>query len=524
MQVLLIAPPIMDRVNGSLVSIAMDAHRECPPYGMYLLLAALRERGHDAKMADLIAAGTDRIDDYRDAVADADLIGIGATSMSWSTAVSVIHQVRAINPDVPIVLGGIHPSMFDRYVLTAFPVDYVVRGEGEVALCALADALEGDGDVSQVPNLSWRRDDATVVRNAIPRLISKYDLPSFPLPDYSELPQGIYGALSIESSRGCAFDCSFCSTSYRQTWRGIDPELFVDRLETVLPHTDRTRHAHVHVIDDEFSMNTRRATKIANIIAERGLNPALVFDSRANDLHDEEYVAAIAPFTQQFLVGAECGYDEGLELIGKGTTCERLDGAAKMLTKYGIAHRADFSFVLGLPWETRTEVERTIAFATNLHATYGVRVLLQWYCQIPGSRLWDAAQKRGTVTEAMYDEHGFFGDLYLFRSGVNLTPDEIYEVSDKVAAVLKVMRLRYPDVNMIEYAFPEPIAKYYPRFLQDFHDTGLASLRQVARPVGRPRRDRAEGEIELPVMRKAPDVRTGIPLRHFEGVHIPDPQ
>ncbi|MEI9989610.1 MAG: radical SAM protein [Rhizomicrobium sp.] len=513
MIVLLIAPPIMDYVQGRLVSIAMDAHRECPPYGMYLLVSILRAQGHEVIFADLISDGTSSVSAYDDAIARAELVGIGATSMSWPTAVAVLKQVRERRPDVPVVAGGIHPTMFDRYVLTAFPVDYIIRGEGEIGLAALAQALERGGDLATVPNLSWKTPEGEIVRNPLHQLIAPEALPDFPLPDYSRLPEGIYSALSIESSRGCAFDCSFCSTSYRRTWRGIEPEAFVDRLETIMPHAGRTTLGNIHIIDDEFSMNPARATQIAKVIARRGLNPALVFDSRANDLLKEGYVDAIAPFTSQFLVGAECGYDEGLGRIGKGTTCEKLDLAAGILAKYGIAGRADFSFVLGLPWESRAEVEKTIAFAVNLHATYGVRILLQWYCQIPGSRLWDEAQARGAVTEAMYDDYGFFSDLYLFRSGVNLTPDEIYAISDKVAGVLTLAQVQYPTHNMIEYAFPDPVARYYPRILQSFHDTGLASLRDVARPQGHKQKSR-EARREKPAA-----TRVGIPLRHFEGVH-----
>lgn len=508
----------MDYVEGRLVPIAMDAHRECPPYGMYLLVSVLRERGHEVTFADLIADGGASLVPYHDALDEAQLVGIGATSMSWPTAVDVLKQVRPRRPDVKVVTGGIHPTMFDRYVLTAFPIDFVVRGEGEIGLAALADALHAGNDLASVPNLSRRSCDGTILRNPLHQLISKHELPEFPLPDYSGMPAGVYGALSIESSRGCAFDCSFCSTSYRRTWRGIDPETFVDRLETIMPYTERTLFGHIHIIDDEFSMNPARATKIAKIIDRRGLKPSLVFDSRANDLWNEDYVGSIAPFTGQFLVGAECGYDEGLKLIGKGTTCEKLIGAARILKKYGIAHKADFSFVLGLPWETRTEVERTIDFAANLHARFGVRILLQWYCQIPGSRLWDDAQRSGHVTEAMYDEYGFFGNLYLFRSGVNLHPDEIYQVSDKVASLLTLARARYPDVNMVEYAFPEPVAKYYPRLLRSFNDTGLASLRDVARPLKGRQEPKEEGLISENLIELGIP-RVGVPLRHFDGIH-----
>lgn len=514
MKVTLIAPPIMDHVQGRLVPIAMDAHRECPPYGMYLLRAALRGHGHDAILIDLIAEGGCSLEHHQADIDSAGLVGIGATSMSWSTALAVIKQVRERRPDVPIVLGGIHPTMFDRYLLSAFPVQFVVRGEGEAAIIALADALESGGGYEQVPNLSWRAADGTIVRNPLGKLIAKYDLASFPVPDYGDLAPGVYQALSIESSRGCAFDCSFCSTSYRKSYRAMEPEVFVDRLEQVLPDCALTRLGSIHIIDDEFSMNTARATRIAEVIGERGLSPGLIFDSRANDLLDEGYVAAIAPLTEQFLVGAECGYDEGLLRIGKGTTCAKLEAAAAMLQKYGIAERADYSFVLGLPWETVVEVEKTIAFATRLHALYGVRILLQWYCQIPGSRLWDEAQKRGDVTEAMYDDFGFFSNLYLFRSGVILTPDEIYSISEKVSAILMLARARYPDANMIEYSFPDPIARYYPRLLRGFADTGLASLRQVARPQAVPAVAVEEAVVPLDA-----SLKRGVPLRHFVGIN-----
>src|SRR5262249_45788681 len=146
----------------------------------------------------------------------------------------------------------------------------------------------------------------------------------------------------IESSRGCAFDCSFCSTSYRKSWRGIPPEQFVDRLEEISAHVHLTKQKNIHIIDDEFSMNVKRAKEIARILHRRGFPTPLVYDSRANDILDEEYLELIAPYTTQFLLGAECGYDEGLQKIGKGTTCAILEQAARNLAKYGMANRADF--------------------------------------------------------------------------------------------------------------------------------------------------------------------------------------
>ena len=86
MKVLLVAPPIMDYMEGRLVPIAMDAHRTCPPYGMYLLASTLRAAGHEVALADLIAEGTNSIGDHATTLGDFQLVGIGCTSMSWPTA------------------------------------------------------------------------------------------------------------------------------------------------------------------------------------------------------------------------------------------------------------------------------------------------------------------------------------------------------------------------------------------------------------------------------------------------------
>lgn len=481
MKVVLFSPPIVDDFFWDTPQpIAMDAVRECPPYGVYLLQAVLRRAGHEAIVADLIADASTSIAPYLSDVGDCGLVGIGATSMSWPTAVRIIQQVRKARPDVPIVLGGIHPTMFDSYLLSSFPVDFIVRGEGEVAICELCAALDCGLGIEDVSNLTWRDDSGRIHRNEIAKKIGKTQFADFPIPDFSGLPMKLYKGLSIESSRGCAFDCSFCSTSYRQSWRGMPPDVFVDRLEKMLGYVNRTQQEIIHVIDDEFSMNPKRTLQITDILRKRNLHPELVFDSRATDLLYEGLVPSIAEFTSQFLVGAECGYDEGLALIGKGTTTQILEDAASLLRKHGLSERADFSFILGLPWETKAEVLKTCQFAAHLFSTYGVRILLQWYCEIPGSRLWEKDREEGLVNEAMYNNFGFFRDLYLFRVGVKLSPAEIWEISTMVSGLQMIAKLQYGERPMVEYGHPEPIGLFYPKEVMNASRGGLANLREVS--------------------------------------------
>lgn len=290
LEILLIAPPVMDKFRGRYRPIAMDHERVCPPYGIYMLSSVLKLAGHEVILADLIAEGTRNIKKYFSHLESCSLVGIGATSLSWPTALDVIKQIKTIRKDVPIVLGGIHPTMFDRYILSKYPVQFIIRGEAENAFPLLCRALEEKGDLRKVPNLSWRTSDGRVVRNLLGPLIADKELGSFPLPDYDSLPRQIYQSLSIESSRGCAFDCSFCSTSYRRTWRSIPAEKFVDRLEIIMGYLDLTRAKTIHIIDDEFSLDTKRAIEIAKIIRHRGLDPKLFYDCRSRDILSDGFI------------------------------------------------------------------------------------------------------------------------------------------------------------------------------------------------------------------------------------------
>jgi len=481
MKVILIAPPLMDYINGVLTPIAMDAVRACPPYGVFLLAKVLQQEGHDVTIIDLIAQGSKNLDIHWPLIASCHLVGISTTSLSWPTARNCINDIRKYRPDVPIVLGGIHATMFDKYILATTAANYCIRGEGEVALKLLCRVLEYGGDLRVVPNLSVKLPDGKIVRTELGPKLTPEEMALFPVPDYSQIPVGSYSGLGIESSRGCPFDCLFCSTSYRKSWRGIAPKAFVDRVEQIMPYIGNTLTGSLQVIDDEFSIQHDRTIEICNEFGRRNIAPKLVFDSRANDLLNEDYLEALAPYALQFLIGAECGYDEGLTRVGKGTTCQNLEKAARNLDKYGLAGKADFSFILGLPWETREDVFKTVQFAAHLYSTYGVRVLLQWFCQIPGSRIWEEERRQGVVHEAQYDDYGFFRNLYLFRSGVKLTPDEIYEITEITTALSRLSQIHTPEKRMVEYANPETIATYYPKLEPELiENTGLASLYEVA--------------------------------------------
>ena len=260
----------------------------------------------------------------------------------------------------------------------------------------------------------------------------------------------------------------------------------MSRAEQLIPYLKDTRVGCLQIADDEFSANRERAKEICALLIERHPETSIVFDCRANDLLDEDLVAVMAPITSRFLVGAECGYDEGLRQVGKGTTCDKLERAAAALYRHNISEHCDFSFILGLPWETQSEVLQTINFACKLYARYGVRVLLQWYCQMPGSSLWDEAATAGKVNASMYDNYGFFRDTYLFFSGIRLTPAEIWDISDRLFAVQNLARVNHRGEEMVVHQVPSPVLQNFNRqALGEGSATALRNLVELSQNARR---------------------------------------
>ena len=482
MNITLITSILMDYAGIGLKPFSMDKIRSCPPYGVYLLAAILQKKGHNVVLIDLIEQGSLSLGEYISEIENSNVIGISATSLSWPSAKDIIIALKKKYPQKIIVLGGVHASIFDKYLLKTFPIDFIVRGEADEAFPLLIEALENKADIANVPNVSFRVG-GKVVQTKLCKCVDMEEY-NYPLPDYSNLKSNVYKGLAIESSRGCPFNCIFCSTLYRQSWRGIRPEAFVDRLIDISPFCSKTVIGCIQITDDEFTANWIRAKKIGDLLSKKRTNIPLIYDARANDLAHEEVVEALAPHTYRLLVGAECGYDQGLEKIGKGTTCERIQKAASILYKYGISEKCDFSFILGLPWERKEDILKTISFACNLYSTYGIRLILQWFYLIPGSSLWQKKANSGRITPSFYDNYGFFQNLYVFFEGVKLAPKDIYEITDRVMPIVKLAKINDYGENHIVYSHPSVVSSYFKRdSLDKSYTDSLQNLEKISMNV-----------------------------------------
>lgn len=472
-KVLLLTVPIVDEFDDQLRPIMMDKTRSHPPTGVYLLAKILKIRRISFTLVDLIASGCIEEESVIKEYENADIVAMPANSLNWPTAIRIIQLVRKHNPEAVIILGNIHGTLFPRHILEHHDVEYVLRGEAEKSFPALIESLIANRDPSSIPGLCFKNNGHIHISPEIP-LLSEAELRENPVPLWEIMPEKAYASISIESSRGCPYNCVFCSIPYRRNWRKLDGDRFVDLYKETAPFIDRARGDVISITDDCFTINKDRVHRIVSLLSSEGLQPKFSLDARAPEICDDELCAAIAPYTSAMLIGAESGYEAGLKQVGKQITLAQLTTAAENVLRHGIAQNTVFSFILGFPWETYEDVLRTVDFAFELHIRYSVQIYLQWHSLIPGSQIWYGFEKSGKLSISEYDQLGFFRNHKLMGLGHGCSQEEIIEICDRVLALKKMAQIKGVldgrTRDTLSFSVPWYLQDDYVNHLRDSHD------------------------------------------------------
>lgn len=144
-------------------------------------------------------------------------------------------------------------------------------------------------------------------------------------------------------------------------------------------------------------------------------------------------------------IGVECGYDEGLRLVKKGTTVARVVECLKRLYQTGLNTKVFLSFIIGFPWENEEDINKTIDFVSEISIKYQVKCSVNWLIFLP-SDLWEQRDKYCIkINENFYDNFQWERNrenFYICHPKIN---EEIFE---RVAKKIFLMQTQNP---FIEY-------------------------------------------------------------------------
>ncbi|NMC44233.1 MAG: B12-binding domain-containing radical SAM protein [candidate division Zixibacteria bacterium] len=300
------------------------------------------------------------------------------TTVGYQATMAAAKIAREVHPGALIVVGGYHPTARpDDFRGPDSPVDYVIRGEGELALREIAEGLASVGRPSQtreVIGAPLTADDLAVIDwDLIDELIQ------------TTFPDGL-SMLTTYLSRGCPFECTFCVESLKnRTWRALPTAQAIEQARQAM------RRFSIHGLgfgDACFGLQKSWRKEMIQLLAAERPECWILFETRPEFL-DEDDIKLLSQMKVEIQFGVESCSPDMLRIMNKTTQPEKFLAkfreTSHRLSEYGIVHGANLIF--NHPGETEKSLKETFAFM-DAEAARGPSSLI-WTCHsymhFPGS-------------------------------------------------------------------------------------------------------------------------------------------
>ncbi len=352
-------------------------------------------------------------------IRSADMVGISTITSTAPRAYTIADQVREM--EIPVIMGGPHVSYLPEEALTH--ADFVFRGEAEKALPAFIKQWITGGDFSTIPNLSYQNG-AEIVHNPLRELND--DLDSIPYPDLSLIQNGIkrtfgYQIVPVQTSRGCPFNCEFCSVTgmFGKKFRYRSTENIIKELRL---YNDKKNA--IFFYDDNFTANRKRAKELLAAMINEKFKFSWSTQVRADVAKDPELVGLMREAgCETVYIGFESIDQKNLESVKKNQSVEEIKSAIKTLNKNRI--KIHGMFVFGFENDNQSIIKETIRFANRSNIRTVQFMILT---PLPGTETFRKLKEEGRIKFfdwTLYDAH------HAVFESKHLTIDELQQAQIK---------------------------------------------------------------------------------------------
>lgn len=357
------------------------------PNGILYIAAVLEKAGHQVQIYDI---NVDRRRPPDFASFNPGIIGFSVLSgPNIADAIAGSLEFKKIMPQAKIVWGNVHPSLLPAQTLAEPYIDYVAIGPGEYTLLELIRHLEGDKiKLAEIKGLAYKEDGHIKVNEARPFIKNLDELPD---PAWHLIDVKEYWDITLNTSRGCPYRCTFCyNRAFYQGYRG---DLSAERVVAQIEHLKgRYGAKKLKFYEDNFTANRKRLRRLCRLLIERKVKIKWDCETRAG--LDEEDIALMARAGCVMAgLGLESASPRILEFLHKGTTVADIEKTFWLLVKHKILPR--LYLIGGLPTETIEDFKLTQRLIKRLD-TPPYQYMM--YLPYPGTVLYDYCVSQGLVT------------------------------------------------------------------------------------------------------------------------------
>ncbi len=327
-----------------------------------------------------------------------DVFGMTCMTMNRVSCFRYSKIAKQINPNIKVIMGGVHASIMHEQILKNFPIDAIVIGEGEITTPELIKAFEKNKKLGDIKGIAFKDKKNRVIITGCRSPIENLDLIPFPKHEaFAEVINKTKEAVMI-TSRGCPFGCTFCSTTryWGRKWRARSANNVVDEIEMLKKKFPSLKY--ITFYDDEFTIDKKRIMDLCDEMIKRKLGFEWSCAARVDSVSEEMLKKMKMAGCTNIGYGVESGSQKMLDAMGKKITLAQIKDAINLTNKVGI-HYSPFLMV-GIPgetWQTVKEGSRFLNSVKNLNAKIVAR--LEIY---PNTPIYELAKKQGIIDDSYW--------------------------------------------------------------------------------------------------------------------------